>query len=151
MNILIAAVGRLKGGPEAALLDDYLKRNPWPVQICEVDLRGGDAASRKEREGEKLLAQLPAAARVVALDEGGHSFASREFAAMLGAWRDQGVRDVAFLIGGADGLSDAAVARADRSIAFGALTWPHRLVRVMLAEQLYRAQSILAGHPYHRD
>lgn len=106
---------------------------------------------RRAREGEALLAALPDGGRVVALDERGRSEASEAFATRLGRWRDDGVRTVGFIIGGADGLDDAVRKKADLVLSFGAFTWPHMLVRAMLAEQIYRAQSILAGHPYHRS
>ena len=102
------------------------------------------------REGEALLAAVPDGARIVALDERGKSQTSEAFAKRLGIWRDDGVRAVAFLIGGADGLDESLRKRADMVVSFGALTWPHMLVRALLAEQLYRAHTILTGHPYHR-
>ena len=152
MNILIAAVGRLKSGPEAALYDDYVRRLPWSVELREIDLRKSrDAAEQKRLEAARLIAIVGDAAPLVALDERGDNLTSREFAERLAAWRDDGVRQIAFVIGGADGLEAALLTRATTKIAFGAATWPHLLARVMLAEQLYRASSILAGHPYHRD
>jgi len=109
----------------------------------------------KKREGELLLAALTAtkAGRQIAvvLDERGKNLSSRDFAAKIGAWRDDGVAEIVFVIGGADGHDDAVRNRADLLLSLGALTWPHQLVRVLLAEQIYRAQQILAGHPYHRD
>ena len=105
----------------------------------------------KRQEAELLLAAVPAGAIVVALDERGKALPSEAFAARIGDWRDRGAGDLAFLIGGADGHGDAVRARADFLLAFGPMTWPHMLVRGMLAEQLYRAQQILAGHPYHRS
>lgn len=105
---------------------------------------------RKQREGERLIAAVPTGARVVALDERGKSLDSPAFAALLKRWQDEGVGDLAFVIGGAEGLSGALLARADLTLSFGPMTWPHLLVRVLLAEQLYRAQCILDGHPYHR-
>ena len=102
-------------------------------------------------QGERLLGQVPVGAVVVALDETGKTLNSVAFAEKLKVWRDEGVRDVAFLIGGADGLDDAVRNRADLVMSFGAMTWPHLLVRGLLAEQIYRAQCILSGHPYHRE
>ncbi len=152
MRISIVAVGRLKAGPERALIERYAKRLDWPLDIREIEVKGRLAGAKLLRaEGERLLARTPEGARLVALDERGKVMASREFADLLARWRDDGVAEVAFLIGGADGLADEVRARADRVIAFGPATWPHMLVRVMLAEQIYRASSILAGHPYHRD
>ena len=104
----------------------------------------------KRAEAELLLAAIPQGSVVVALDERGKALSSEAFAAKMGAWRDQGAADIAFLIGGADGHGDAVRARADFLLALGPMTWPHMLVRGMLTEQIYRAQQILAGHPYHR-
>ena len=105
----------------------------------------------KAREAELILGALPAGARLVALDEHGAAWSSRDFADRLAAWRDGGAAALAFAIGGADGLGKAVLDRADAVLSLGAMTWPHFLVRGMLLEQLYRAQQILAGHPYHRD
>ena len=105
----------------------------------------------KAREAELILAALPDGARLVALDERGAAWSSRELAARLTRWRDGGVGTLAFAIGGADGLAPALIERADAVVSLGAMTWPHLLVRSLLLEQLYRAQQIGAGHPYHRD
>ena len=105
----------------------------------------------KAREAELILAALPAGAPLIALDERGEAWSSRELADRLGGWGDRGIGTVAFAIGGADGLGAAAIERADGVLSLGAMTWPHLLVRTLLLEQLYRAQQILAGHPYHRD
>lgn len=163
MRLLIAAAGRLRAGPEKALFDDYVKRLSWPLTLREVEARGRlSGAELKIREGEMLLAALDRGAkgakpgrragrRLLALDERGSDLTSPAFATRLAAWRDQGAEEIAFVIGGADGLDQAVRDRADELIAFGHMTWPHMLVRVMLAEQIYRAQQILAGHPYHRS
>jgi 23S rRNA (pseudouridine1915-N3)-methyltransferase len=154
MRILIAAVGKAKAGPERALFEQYLRRLAWPVALQEVeDRRALPAARRREREAELLLAALPrGAARtvVVALDARGTTLGSEQFARRLADWQDAGVQEIAFLIGGADGLAAAARDRADLVLSLGPMTWPHLLVRVLLAEQLYRAHSIIARHPYHR-
>ena len=105
----------------------------------------------KAREAELILASLPAGALLVALDERGQSWSSRELAERLAGWRDRGAAALAFAIGGADGLAPAVIERADTVVSLGAMTWPHLMVRSLLLEQLYRAQQILAGHPYHRD
>ncbi len=152
MRLTLCAVGRLRAGPERALVDDYLARfartgRPLglsPVVEHEVEARGGIGP-----EGEALLRAVPAGAIRVVLDERGTALTSPGFAARLADWRDQG-REAAFLIGGADGLSPALRDGADMALSFGAMVWPHLLVRVMLAEQLYRAASILSGTPYHR-
>ncbi|WP_312529572.1 23S rRNA (pseudouridine(1915)-N(3))-methyltransferase RlmH [Paracoccus sp. (in: a-proteobacteria)] len=155
MRLVLAAVGRLRKGPEAELVSDYLARFSKtgralgfpPVTLIEVeDKRGGGMAA----EAELLLRAIPDGAALVILDERGQKLTSPEFAERLGSWRDQ-ARDVCFIIGGADGIDPALRARADLAISFGQMVWPHMLVRVMLSEQLYRAATILAGSPYHRE
>jgi 23S rRNA (pseudouridine1915-N3)-methyltransferase len=151
VELLIVAVGRSRDAPIAALFDEYARRCPWPIRLVEVQARDTvPPERRKAAEGELLAAAIPAGAAVVALDGRGRDLASADIARRLGDWRDQGRRGTALLIGGPDGLADAVLAAADLCLAFGRQTWPHRLVRVMLAEQLYRATTILAGHPYHR-
>lgn len=151
MQIVIAAVGRAKPGAERDLFDSYAGRLPWRVDLKEIEIKKELATDvRRAREGEALLAAIPEGARVVALDERGRSEGSEVFAIRLGKWRDDGARSIAFLIGGADGLDEPLRKRADLVLSFGALTWPHMLVRALLAEQLYRAHTILTGHPYHR-
>ena len=155
MRLHLCAVGRLRAGPERALVDDYLDRlgktgralGLGPVAEHEVeDRRGGGLAA----EAELLARGVPAGAVLCVLDERGRAMSSPDFAAQLARWRDGGRQDAAFLIGGADGIDPALRARADLAVSFGAMVWPHMLVRVMLAEQLYRAATILAGSPYHR-
>lgn len=152
MRILVAAVGRARAGPEAALFEHFSGRiKVWPLVLQEIELkRNMPAGQSANAEAELLLAAVPDGAHVVALDEGGRQLSSEEFSGVLGALQDDGTRDLAFLIGGADGHGEAVRARADRLLAFGRNTWPHMLVRGLLAEQIYRAQQILAGHPYHR-
>ncbi|MDO5648669.1 23S rRNA (pseudouridine(1915)-N(3))-methyltransferase RlmH [Paracoccus sp. (in: a-proteobacteria)] len=154
MRIDIAAVGRLRKGAESDLIRDYLDRFAKtgrglglpPVSVSEVeDKRGLGMVA----EAELLTRAIPAGAFVVTLDERGDQPLSPDFATRLAGWRD-GARDVCFVIGGADGLDPSLRDRADWSISFGRMVWPHMLVRVMLAEQLYRAATILAGTPYHR-
>lgn len=125
--------------------------NPPPAIVELDEKRKLPPAQLQAREAELILAALPAGARLVALDERGQNWTSRELADRLGQWRDQGTMVLAFAIGGADGLARAVIERADAVLSLGAMTWPHLLVRGMLLEQLYRAQQILAGHPYHRD
>jgi 23S rRNA (pseudouridine1915-N3)-methyltransferase len=150
MRIAVVAVGKARSGPSRDLAADYAKRLPWRLTVIEVEAPAKlPVADRMQREGELLAARIQAGAVVVALDRQGRSLASEDFAARLGAWRDQG-RDVAFVIGGADGLDRDLVKRAELVLSFGAMTWPHMLARAMLLEQLYRASAILAGHPYHR-
>ena len=154
MRIDLIAVGRLRAGPEAALIGDYLTRFARtgralglpPVTLTEIDERKGAGMGA---EAALIARALPAAAALVVMDERGTQLTSPDFAARLAGWRDAG-RDVALVIGGADGLDPALRARADLAVSFGRMVWPHMLARVMLAEQLYRAATILAGSPYHR-
>ncbi len=150
MRITIAAVGRLRHGSLHNLTEDYLGRLNWPCTVREVEERRSfKGAELKEREGQLLIAAVPDGARVIALDQGGKTQSSEEFARSIASYQQEGL-DLAFLIGGAEGLAEAVRARSDRLLSLGPMTWPHLLVRAMLAEQLYRAQSILSGHPYHR-
>lgn len=151
MKILIAAIGKAKASPELALYQHYIKRLPWKVELREIDVKIADAGKRQAQEGEKLLSAVGDASRVVALDEAGRSLTSREIAAQLERWRQGGDSSVAFVIGGSDGLAAPVRERADLVLSLGKPTWPHLLVRAMLAEQLYRAWSLISGHPYHRD
>jgi len=155
MRVHLCAVGRLRTGAERALIDDYVTRfdrtgralGLGPLTEHEVeDKRGGGMAA----EAEVLLRAVPAGAVLAVLDERGRGLSSPDFAAQLARWRDGGRQDVAFVIGGADGIDPALRARAEFSLSFGAMVWPHMLVRVMLVEQLYRAATILSGGPYHR-
>lgn len=151
MRLHLAVVGRLKAGPHQVLAQHYAERLTFPLTIREVEeKRPLPPAELKAREGALLLAAVPARATLVALDERGKQFASDAFARRLAAWRDGGVADLAFLIGSADGLADEVRQKAELVLSLSAMTWPHLLVRGMLLEQLYRAQQILAGHPYHR-
>ena len=123
-----------------------------PPAIVEVDERGSlPPVQLKAREGELILGALPANIPFVALDERGVQWSSRTLAVRVAAWRDRGSPELAFAVGGADGLHSTVLDRADVTLSLGSMTWPHLLVRGMLLEQLYRAQQILAGHPYHRD
>jgi 23S rRNA (pseudouridine1915-N3)-methyltransferase len=139
LKLHIIARGRIGRGAEAELIDRYVKRISWPFQITELPDIGGKAPP--------LLPQ----SKVIALDEGGDQIGSTDIAKLMEGWRDSGVREVRFLIGAADGLSPEERRSADKILSFGRATWPHLMVRAMLAEQLYRATSIIAGHPYHRE
>ena len=154
MRLTVAAVGRFgagRGAAERTLFEDYVKRLSQPIELKEVaEKRPLPAAQLWQREGELLLAAVPEGAQVVAMDAGGRALSSRALAKRLEEWRAAGVRDLAFLIGGAEGLDQAVLKRADLALSLGPMTWPHLLVRVLLAERLYRAQCILTGHPYHR-
>jgi len=147
----IVAVGRLKRGAEAALYEHFADRLRPPILLHEVEDRKTDDGSRRKREAALIAAAIPNGATVVALDETGRDLTSREFAKRLANWRDTGTNELVFVIGGADGLTDEIRKTAALVMSFGKSTWPHLLVRGMLAEQLYRAQQIHAGHPYHRD
>ncbi len=152
MRISVVAVGGLKAGPERALAEKYLSRITWPISVREVEeKRGLKGSALRKREGELILSACPDGATLVALDERGKSLSSADFAARLGGWWDAGIADIVFAIGGAGGLDDAVRKRADLLLAFGAMTLPHLLMRGVLLEQIYRAQTILAGHPYHRE
>ncbi len=139
MLLHVIARGKIARSPEAELVARYVKRIAWPVKLTELPDTGGTIPSP----------QNPA--REILLDENGRQMSSEEFATLLGRWRDDGVREARFLIGAADGHGADARASADVLLGFGAMTWPHLLVRAMVAEQLWRATSILAGHPYHRS
>lgn len=156
MRVRIAAIGRVRAGAESQLIEDYQGRIGvagrslalGPVDIVEAEAqRAGD----KDREADLLLNATPDGARKILLDERGDNWPSRTLAEKLGRWRDGGASSVCFWIAGPDGASAALKAAADDKLAFGPQTWPHKLVRVMLLEQIYRAVTILGGNPYHRD
>ena len=149
MHLLVVAVGRARAGPERALWAEYSGRLATPIRLVEVESKRA-GPGLKEREAELLLKSLPEDATVVALDERGKSLSSEDFAKKLAQWRDGGSGTVAFVIGGADGLADGVRKRSSLLLSLGPMTWPHLLVRGLLAEQLYRAERIWAGHPYHR-
>jgi 23S rRNA (pseudouridine1915-N3)-methyltransferase len=139
MRLHIVARGKIGRSPEAELVDRYLKRISWPTKITELPDRGGTIPAAERNN------------RTILLDEKGEHLSSTQFAELLGRWRDDGVSEVRFCLGAADGFDDADRASADILIAYGKATWPHLMARAMLAEQLYRATSILANHPYHRE
>jgi len=158
MRLTICAVGRLKAGPERDLIARYAERLNaagrslalGPLDVVEIEeSRARRPEDRKAEEAGKLLVAAGTAA-IVLLDEHGASLASEAFAERITAWRDGGMPALAFLIGGADGHGEAVKAKAALTLSFGKMTWPHQIVRVLLAEQLYRAATIIAGHPYHR-
>ena len=151
MKLTIAAIGRASRGPERDLYEHYAGRIRWPLTLRELDeKRKLPAAELIRREGELLLGAVPDKAVLVALDRRGKVVDSETFAERLRRWRDDSVSDVAFLIGGADGLDPDLKARADMLLRVSSLTLPHAMVRVLLAEQLYRAWTITQNHPYHR-
>jgi 23S rRNA (pseudouridine1915-N3)-methyltransferase len=152
MKITLAAIGRERDAAARGLFDRYAERLPWPLTLRELEAKKAkDGPARMAEEAALLAAALPAGAPFIALDERGRDMASRDFAARIGRFADEGVAQLGFVIGGADGLLPDLRQRAALVLGFGKLTWPHLLVRVMLAEQLYRAHTILTGHPYHRD
>lgn len=152
MNISIIAVGRMKAGPEKDLFETYIKRITWPFEMIEVvEHRKLSADQLKQREGALLSAKIPEGATVIVLDERGRDMASRDLARRIEGWQDDAIRQLVFIIGGADGIDDGLKKRADLSLSLGRMTWPHMLVRGLIAEQVYRAQCILSNHPYHRD
>lgn len=139
MLLHIVARGRIGRSPEAELVERYLKRVAWPTRVTELPDTGGK------------VPPVEPATRIVMLDEKGENLPSKTLAERLGRWRDDGVRETRFLIGAADGFDDAQREQAHMLLSFGKATWPHMMARAMLAEQLWRASSILAGHPYHRE
>lgn len=145
----VIAIGRSRDGPEADLFARYSARIRPALALTEIPDGKGSPAEIKRREGEALLAALPGQAFTIALDLDGELLDSATFAARLEVWLTLS-RPIRFLIGGAEGLDRAVLARADFIVSLGRMTWPHLLVRAMLAEQIYRARSIAAGHPYHR-
>lgn len=160
MNLHLIAIGKLKKGGQAELSADYAERirksapqaRLKSLRIHEIDeARASSAAERKRREATAVANAIPAGATIIALDETGKSVASRKLAADMSRHRDNGIADLAFVIGGPDGLDPDFVKSAHQTLAFGQSTWPHQLVRVMLLEQIYRAITILTNHPYHRD
>jgi 23S rRNA (pseudouridine1915-N3)-methyltransferase len=159
VRLVIGAVGRLKAGPERDLFERYRGRLDafgrtlalGPLSVVEIEeSRSRRPEDRRADEAERLLKAVGGGALVV-LDETGPSLTSAAFAARLGRWRDEGAASLAFLIGGADGHDASVLARAALTLSLGAMTWPHQIVRLLLAEQVYRAATILAGHPYHRE
>ena len=159
MRLVVVAIGRLKQGPERELAERYRERFDdigrklgfRGLEIHEIpESRARDAATRISEEAAAISAAIPEKSVLVALDERGKSIDSAGFAQHLGRWRDEGIATTIFTIGGADGLSPDLRRKAKLELAFGAATWPHQMVRVMLLEQIYRAATILAGHPYHR-
>jgi len=159
MRLLIAAIGKLKQGPERDLFAHYLGRaeaagrklHLSPLGVIEVaESKAATASARIQAEAATLLARIPSAHKLVCLDRGGETIDSEAFARLLAKFRDEGAEGIAFLIGGADGLAKEALAKAAKVLSLGPMTLPHGLARIVLAEQIYRAATILAGHPYHR-
>ena len=143
MNFVLIAVGRAKPGPERTLFEHYRSRLQWTLDLREID-------ERKLRDASLITSHVPKGALTIVLDERGKSLGSEALAKQIGNWQDNGRHDAAILIGGADGHAENTRRSADLLLSLGAMTWPHMLVRGLIAEQLYRAECILANHPYHR-
>lgn len=151
MKIDIIAIGQLRKGPMFDAMGEYQKRITWPVNFIIHESKQRDERVKQREEHEKLLGSLNNSAFIIAMDEKGKSLPSSAFANKVKELQNQGQSHIQFVIGGADGLSDEIRQRANLLLSFGAQTWPHMLARVMLLEQVYRCQQILAGHPYHRE
>jgi 23S rRNA (pseudouridine1915-N3)-methyltransferase len=160
MRVVLLAIGRMKKGPETELVERYLKRAEQAgrqiglrgIEIVEIkESRAADAGKRMVEESIALANVIPEGAVTVMLDERGDSLGSADFADHMRKWRDAGVPAAVFIIGGPDGLAENLRDKAKLKLAFGAATWPHQMVRIMLLEQVYRAITILSGHPYHRE
>lgn len=160
MRLSILTIGRLKAGPEQELCGRYLDRFAKSGPAVGIDFAGmtewtesraQTAPERKREEAGRFLDSLPERAALIALDERGRDLSTTDLATLIARLRDDGRRDLAVMVGGPDGLDESLRARADLVLALGKLTWPHQLARVMLAEQLYRVTTVLAGHPYHRE
>lgn len=150
MRVDILVVGRLKTGPYANMISEFHKRMRWELRIIEFEAKARDSRAAQREENEKLLHALHNNAAIIALDEHGQNLTSLDFAKKIEGFQNAGYGHMQCIIGGADGLEDAVKKRANLTLSLGAMTWPHMLARVMLVEQLYRAQQILNGHPYHR-
>ena len=150
MQLLILAVGKGRTAPEHLLACDWLARLPQSGNIIEVESKLPPGPKRTDDESRRLLRAIPDGAALAVLDPRGKDHSSEDLAALIHEWQDQGLQTACFAIGGADGHEDLLRDRANHLISFGRATWPHMLCRAMLAEQLYRASCILAGHPYHR-
>lgn len=152
MKISVVAVGTLKSGPELDLIKNYQKQLSWPLHLVEVSSnRSLSGEALKAFESEKLIAKIPKNSYVIAMDERGKSITSQGFAKLLSEQQINGTSSICFIIGGADGLSNDILKQCNFKLALGSMTWPHKLARAMLVEQIYRAEKILQGHPYHRD
>lgn len=147
MQITIAAIGKSTNSPEESIASDYLKRLKWK---CEWAINDGRKLKNKAEETGWLLQVTQKAEKIIALDEHGKELNSVEFAHLLAGFSNDGVKHLAFIIGGADGLDKSQLPKHAQTLCFGRMTWPHMMVRAMLAEQLYRAETIITGHPYHR-
>ncbi len=154
MRITIISVGKFENSPHKAVFENYLKRIKWKVELKEIEQKNSkniNSLQLKEIEAELILKALKPSSKIIALDENGKQFSSRNFAKIIADSAISGDSDFSFIIGGSDGLADAVLKRAALKISFGLMTFPHLMVRAILAEQIYRAQTIIENHPYHRD
>ena len=152
MKIVIIAIGVLKRGPELELINNYQKQMSWPLQIVELPSNNKlSGKALKEFEAAKITAKIPKGSKIIAMDERGKSYSSQEFAKILSNEQLNGNKKICFIIGGADGLDKSILELCQSRIALGNMTWPHKLARAMLVEQIYRAEKITSSHPYHRE
>jgi 23S rRNA (pseudouridine1915-N3)-methyltransferase len=152
MNINILSIGKFKNNPQKEIFDIYIKRLPWNVVLKELEVKSAVTGEvLKQKEGELLLGSIPSSAKIILLDEKGKNFSSKEFADQMQNYQDNGQGNLAFIIGGASGVSEDVKKKASLILSLGKLTFPHMMVRSILAEQLYRAYSIINNHPYHRE
>lgn len=154
MRVTILSIGKFENSPHKAVYENYLKRIKWKVELKEMDVKNSNNLSaevKKREEGELLLKALKPGSKLIVCDENGKQFKSRDFAKLLSEFANRGDSDITFVIGGSDGLSEEILKKAALKISFGLATMPHLMVRSVLIEQLYRAESIIAGHPYHRE
>lgn len=154
MKISIISIGKFENSPHKQVFETYIKRLKWKVELKELDLKNSQNLSVpkiKEGEGALILKALKPSSKLIVLDEDGKQFSSVAFAKMISDFAVAGDSDLSFVIGGSDGLSEEVLQKSNLKISFGKMTFPHLMVRAILAEQLYRAQSIIAGHPYHRE
>lgn len=150
-KIDLIAVGKVKKGPWHDLITDYVSRTKWPLNVIEVESKYTDPKTQQEHEQRLILDKLDTDSFIIVLDERGDGLRSLDFSQTLQKIRDTGSNKLTFLIGGAEGFTDDIRNKANMLLSFGQQTWPHVMVRVMLLEQIYRAQQIIAGHPYHRE
>lgn len=151
MKIDIICIARAKKSPHVELINDYQKRIQWPLNIIECESKEQNPQKKQQDEADKIKKHLKNDAVIIAMDERGKTFSSRKFSKKMQKFQNDGLTQIQFVIGGADGLTEEIRQNATLLLAFGEQTWPHLLARVMLLEQIYRSQQILAGHPYHRD
>jgi 23S rRNA (pseudouridine1915-N3)-methyltransferase len=154
MKISIISIGKFENSPHKQVFETYIKRLKWKVELKELDLKNSQNLSVtkiKEGEGALILKVLKPSSKLIVLDEDGKQFSSVAFAKMISDFAVVGDSNLSFVIGGSDGLSEEVLQKSNLKISFGKMTFPHLMVRAILAEQLYRAQSIIAGHPYHRE